>query len=93
MALENPSGGYTRIQGAMVNLGHQVGRGTIVDILKDNGIDPAPARDAHTRWSTFLKAPWECLTATDFVSVEVFTLKGLITYYRTLAHGLQASSS
>jgi len=81
MALENPSWGYTRIQGAMANLGHQVGRGTIANILKENGIDPAPARDAHTRWSTFLKAHWECLTATDFLSVEVFTLKGLITYY------------
>jgi hypothetical protein len=81
MALENPSWGYTRIQGAMANLGHQVGRGTIANILKENGIDPAPARDAHTRWSTFLKAHWECLTATDFLSVEVFTFKGLITYY------------
>jgi putative transposase len=65
----------------MANLGHQVGRGTIANILKENGIDPAPARDAHTRWSTFLKAHWECLRATDFLSVEVFTLKGLITYY------------
>ena len=47
MALDNPSWGYTRIQGAMTNLGHQVGRGTIANILKENGIDPAPARDAH----------------------------------------------
>ncbi|MFL6605085.1 MAG: integrase core domain-containing protein [Steroidobacteraceae bacterium] len=46
-----------------------------------NGIDPAPQRDAHTRWSTFLKAHWECFTATDFLSVEVFTLEGLITPY------------
>jgi putative transposase len=38
---------------------------------EDNGIEPAPERDAHTRWSTFLKAHWECLTATDFLSVEV----------------------
>jgi hypothetical protein len=73
--------GYTRIQGALANLGHQVGRGTIANILKDNGIDPAPQRDGHTRWSTFLNAHWECLTATDFLSVEVFTFKGLITYY------------
>ena len=65
----------------MANLGHQVRRGTIANILKENGIDPAPARDVHTRWSTFLKSHWECLTATDFLSVEVFTLKGLITYY------------
>ena len=37
--------------------------------------------DRHTRWSTFLKAHWECLTATDFLSVEVYTIKGLVTYY------------
>src|SRR5271170_3311681 len=41
----------------------------------------APERDAHTRWSTFLKAQWECLTATDFMSVEVCTIKGLVTQY------------
>jgi putative transposase len=81
MALENPSWGYTRIQGALTNLGHQVGRGTIANILKENGIDPAPDRDARTRWSTFLKAHWECFTATDFLSVEVFTIKGLVTHY------------
>jgi hypothetical protein len=81
MALENPSWGYTRIRGALANLGHQVGRGTIANILNENGIEPAPERGARTRWSTFLKAHWECLTATDFLSVEVFTIKGLVTHY------------
>jgi transposase InsO family protein len=81
MALENPSWGYTRIRGALANLGYEVGRGTIASILKDNGIEPAPERSQHTRWSTFLKAHWECLTATDFLSVEVCTLKGLVTYH------------
>ena len=76
MALENPSWGYTRIRGALANLGHQVGRGTIANILRENGIEPAPERDAHTRWSTFLKAHWECLTATDFLSIDVCTIKG-----------------
>src|SRR6267154_5908051 len=41
MALENPSWGYTRIRGALANLGHQVGRGAIANILRDSGIDPA----------------------------------------------------
>jgi transposase InsO family protein len=81
MALENRSWGYTRIRGALANLGHQVGRGTIANILREHGIEPAPERDRHTRWSTFLKAHWECLTATDFLSVEVYTIKGLVTYY------------
>ena len=68
------------IRGALANLGHEVGRGTIANILREHGIEP-PERDRHTRWSTFLKARWECLTATDFLSVEVHTLKGLITHY------------
>ena len=81
MALENPSWGYTRIRGALANLGHHVGRGTIANVLRGNGIEPAPERGKHTRWSTFLKAHWECVKATDFLSVEVCTLKGLVTYY------------
>jgi hypothetical protein len=86
IALDNPSWGYTRIQGALANLGHQVGRGTIANILKDNGVDPAPARDAHTRWSTFLKAHWECLTATDFLSRGGLHLQGVDHVLPPLLH-------
>ena len=81
MAVDNPSWGYTRIKGALANVGHQVGRGTIANILKEHGIEPAPERDKHTSWSTFLKAHWECLSATDFLTVEVLTLTGLVTHY------------
>ena len=81
MAVDNPSWGYTRIKGALANVGHQVGRGTIANILKEHGIEPAPERDKHTSWSTFLKAHWECLSATDFLTVEVLTLAGLVTHY------------
>ena len=81
MALENPSWGYTRIMGALANLGHRIGRGTIANVLKEHGIYPAPERDKHTSWSTFLKAHWDCLSATDFLTVEVLTLTGLVTHY------------
>ena len=40
MATENPSWGYTRIQGALKNLGHHVARTTIATILKQRR-DPA----------------------------------------------------
>jgi putative transposase len=44
MATENPAWGYTRIQGALKNLGHDVARTTVAKVLKDNGIPPAPGR-------------------------------------------------
>ena len=44
MANENPSWGYTRILGALSNLGYKVSRGTIANILEAHGIDPAPLR-------------------------------------------------
>lgn len=48
MAQDNPGWGYTRIQGALANLSHRVGRGTVANVLKVNGIEPAPERsNAH----------------------------------------------
>ena len=32
-------------------------------------------------WSTFLKAHWKVLAASDFLTVEVWTAKGLVTHY------------
>jgi len=81
MAQDNPGWGYTRIQGALANLSHKVGRGTVANVLKANGIEPAPERGIHTQWSTFLKAHWKILAASDFFSVEVWTPRGLMTYY------------
>jgi hypothetical protein len=55
MAKENRDRGYTRIQGALANLDHQVGRGTIANILHAHGLDPAPARVKKTTWTEFLR--------------------------------------
>ena len=50
-------------------------------ILKRNGIEPAPQRGKNSSWATFLKSHWEVLSAGDFLSVEVWTGKGLVTHY------------
>ena len=65
----------------MDNLRHKVGRGTVANVLKANGIDPAPERGKRTRWSTFLKAHWKVFAASDFLTVEVWTGRGLVTHY------------
>jgi transposase InsO family protein len=81
MATDNPGWGYTRLMGAMSNLGCKVGRGTVRRILKDHGIEPAPTRGKQMPWSVFLKAHWKLLAASDFFSVEVWSWQGLVTYY------------
>jgi len=81
MARENPRWGYTRIQGALKHVGHRVGRTTIANILKENGIDPAPERGRRMTWSRFLGAHWDVLAAADFFTVEVWCPRGLVTFY------------
>ena len=56
MATENRAWGYRRIQGALANLGHEVARGTIANILKEHGLEPAPERERKTTWKEFLVA-------------------------------------
>jgi putative transposase len=80
MATENRDWGYTRIQGALANLGNNVGRGTIATILRQHGIEPAPERLKRTTWREFLKAHWDVLAAADFFSVEVWTPTGLTRF-------------
>jgi transposase InsO family protein len=81
MARQNSTWGYTRIRGALYNLGHDIGRNTIKRILLDNGLDPAPLRGRTMSWETFLKAHWGAIAATDFFSVEVLTRVGLVRYF------------
>src|SRR5262245_17982182 len=54
MATENPTWGYSRIQGALKNLDHRVARSTIAIAVKE---------------------------AADFFTTEVWTARGLVTYY------------
>ena len=79
MADENPTWGYTRIQGALKNVGHRVGRSTIARILKLHGVSPVPARP--TSWQTFLRAHWGAIAGADFFTTEVWTWRGLVTFY------------
>jgi hypothetical protein len=81
MARDNRTWGYTRLQGALANLGHVVGRGTIAKVLKEAGLDPAPERQKQTTWKEFLRSHFAVLAAADFFSVEVWTTMGLVRYH------------
>jgi hypothetical protein len=39
-----------------------------------------PRRGKKTSWDTFLQAHWDVLAATDFFTVEVWTLGELVTH-------------
>jgi putative transposase len=78
MVRENPSWGYTRIRGALRNLGQEIGRNTIKRILRANSIEPATTRRRGRSWGTFLKAHWGSIAAADFFTVEVLGRRGLI---------------
>jgi len=80
-ARENPTWGYDRIQGALKNLKYHISDSTVGNVLKAHGIEPAPDRQRTPAWSTFLKAHWDSMFATDFTTVEVWTRNGLVTFY------------
>jgi putative transposase len=86
MAGENPTWGYTRIQGAVKNVGHRVGRSTIARILKAAGVPPVPERP--TWWQTFLRAHWGAIAGADFFTTEVWTRRGLMTFYTVFVNDL-----
>ena len=80
LATENRDWGYRRIQGALANLGHEVARGTIANILKEHGLEPAPERNRKTTRKEFLSRHWEVIVAADFFTLEVWTRPGLTRY-------------
>jgi hypothetical protein len=78
MARENETWGYTRIRGALQNLGHEIGRNTIKRILQEHGIDPAPERGKRMPWSKFIKAHLCEFVGIDFFAEKVARLFGLV---------------
>ncbi len=44
-----------------------------------HGVSPVPARP--TSWQTFLRAHWGAMAGADFFTTEVWTWRGLVTFY------------
>jgi hypothetical protein len=80
-ALENPSWGYDRIVGALLEIGHEISDTTVGNILKEHQLSPAPQRKQGTSWKDFIAAHKDVLIACDFFTKELWTLHGIVTYY------------
>jgi len=67
--------------GALANLGLRLSDQTVGNILRRHDIPPAPKRKRTTSWKDFIRAHMAVVVATDFFTVDVLTLRGLITHY------------
>jgi transposase len=83
LATENPSWGYRRIHGELALLGITVAASTVWEILKTEGIDPAPHRTTVT-WADFLRSQAEAILSMDFL--ETVTLTGQHLYILAALH-------
>ena len=81
MARENRSWGYDRIVGALHNLGYTVSDQTVGNILKRQGIPPAPERKKTVTWREFSDSHIAVLGATDFFSSEIWTWYRLVVFF------------
>jgi len=82
IAVENPTYGYRKIEGALENLGHKIDKITVKNILDRHNMEPAPQRKrSGMSWNQFIFSHLEVLAATDFFTVDIATWHGVVTYY------------
>jgi putative transposase len=74
IATDNPTWGHRRVQGELVNLGHQSAASTVWQILHNAGIDPAPRRSGPA-WKQFLTTQARGVIAADFMHVDTVLLR------------------
>jgi putative transposase len=73
--------GYTRILGELRKLSVlTISRSTVVNILKEAGLDPCPKRGEPT-WAEFLQAHAATLWQCDFFSHQALTWRGWREFY------------
>src|SRR3984893_7684021 len=73
LARENPRWGYLRICGECAKLGMKVSSTSVRNVLRRNGLGPAPRRSGPT-WTEFLRSQAAGVLACDFFAVETVAL-------------------
>src|SRR2546422_8011788 len=73
LARENPRWGYLRICGECAKLGMRVSATSVRNVLRRNGLGPAPRRGGPT-WAEFLRSQAAGVLACDFFTVETVAL-------------------
>jgi putative transposase len=66
--------------GSVGQLGREVARGTIANMLKDQGMEPAPERNRKTTWKEFLSRHRELTVAANFFTIEAWSRQGLTRF-------------
>lgn len=80
-AEENPTWGYGRIQGALSNIGYTICEATVANILRAAGIEPSPERIRKSNWKQFVRSHMATICVADFLTTEVWTVRGLVRYH------------
>ena len=84
LARENPRWGYQRITGELAKLGLAVSATSVRNILRLEGLGPAPRRRGGPGWSAFLRTQASGIMACDFLTVETIGLTRLyVLFHRT----------
>jgi transposase InsO family protein len=80
LARENPSWGYRRIQGELVGVGVSLAASTVWEILRREGIEPAPRR-LESSWTEFLRRQAGSILECEFLTVDTVFLKRLYVLF------------
>lgn len=81
LARENAQWGYRRLAGELKKLGITLGKTTISDILRRNGLPPSSRRTGKSTWGAFVTAHLETMIAADFFCKKAFTWRGWVDAY------------
>lgn len=80
LARENSRWGHRRIVGELKKLGYSVSETSVRNVLRRQGVAPAPRRSGPT-WRAFIRQQAASMIACDFFTVETATLRRIYVLF------------